>query len=226
MQNNPIITLKNIFKSFYLDDWTEIPVLKGIDLEIFTWEFITLMWESWSWKSTLLNIIWCLYKLTTWQYFLLWDDISTIQDDFSLSYIRNQKIWFIFQQFFLLPNLTVLENVLFPVIYSDIPKSDKMKFALNLLEKLWLKDRLHYKPSALSGGQKQRTAIARSLINNPDIILADEPTWALDSKTWEEVMKLLQSLKSQWKTIIMVTHNKENATYSDRIVYLKDWKIV
>lgn len=226
MPNNTIITLKNIFKSFYLDDGTEIPVLKWIDLDIKSWEFVSLMWESGSWKSTLLNIIGCLYKLTKWQYFLLWDDISVLQDDFSLSYIRNQKIWFIFQQFYLLPNLTVLENVLFPVVYSDIPKSEKLKYALFLLKKLWLKDRLNYKPSALSGWQKQRTAIARSLINNPDIILADEPTWALDSKTWEEVMKLLQSLKSEWKTIIMVTHNKENAKYSDRIVYLKDWKVI
>ncbi len=226
MTKNSIINLKNIHKSFYLEDGTEIPVLKWINLEIFPWEFVSLMWESWSWKSTLLNIIWCLYKLTAGQYFLLWDDISTIKDDFSLSYVRNMKIWFIFQQFYLLPNLTVLENVLFPVIYSNIPKNEKLKNAMNLIEKLWLKDRINYKPSALSGWQKQRTAIARSMINNPDIILADEPTWALDSQTWDEVMKLLQELKKDWKTIIMVTHNAENAKYSDRIIRLKDWKII
>lgn len=220
------IELKQLCKSYYLSDWTEIPILKGINLNIQKWEFIALMWESWSWKSTLLNVIWCLHFLTSWKYILDWDDISNIKDDYILSFIRNQKIWFIFQQFYLLPNLTVLENVLFPTIYSSNQQDQKTQKALKLLTQLWLQDRIYYKPTELSWWQQQRTAIARSLINDPDIILADEPTWALDSKTSIEVMNLLKQFNKDWKTIIMVTHNPEMANYADKIIRLKDWKVL
>lgn len=221
-----IIKLVDLHKSYYLATWEEIPVLNGIDMEVNQNEFIALMWESGSWKSTLLNIIWCLHPLTSWNYFLDWDDISNLKDDYALSYIRNKKMWFIFQQFYLLPRLNCIENVALPWIFAWISVHNRETKSIELLKRLWLGEKLYSKPWELSWGQQQRVAIARALINDPEIILADEPTWNLDSQTTSEIIKLILELVDSWKTIVMVTHTPEVAKFAHRIVYLKDWKIL
>lgn len=225
MKNN-IIEMTDITKSYYLTNWEEIPVLKWINLSIKTWEFVSLMWESGSWKSTLLNIIWFLHHSNNWKYFFETEDVSDFKDDNILSFIRNKKIWFIFQQFHLINKLTALENVLLPWLYLDKTPAEKIKIAKDLLKKVWLWDKMNNRPWELSGWQQQRVSIARALMNNPEIILADEPTWALDSNTSIEIMNLMMSLKNEWKTIIMVTHTELVAKYSDRIIFLKDWKVI
>jgi len=225
MNEKIIVKFENVRKSYYLTDWTEIPVLKWVNLEIKLWEFVCLMWESGSWKSTLLNIIWCLHSLSDWKYFFGDEDISHLKDDEMLSYIRNKKMWFIFQQFHLIPKLTAIENVLLPCMYLKKTRSEKINMAKTLLQKVGLWEKYNSKPWELSGWQQQRVSIARSLINNPDILLADEPTWALDSNTMIEIMNLIKELKREWKTIIMVTHTPLVAKYSDRIIFLKDWKV-
>lgn len=223
--NNPLIRLENVKKSYFLTNKEEIPVLKWIDLSIFQKEFVVLMWESGSGKSTLLNIIWCLHWVSDWKYFFQWEDISHLQDDDMLSYIRNRKMWFIFQQFHLIPKLTALENVMLPSLYLDMSNLEKENKAKMLLEKVWLWNKFINRPWELSGWQQQRVSIARSLMNDPEILLADEPTWALDSETSGEVMKLIMDLKNDWKTIVMVTHTPLVAKYADRIIFLKDWKV-
>ncbi|EKE26665.1 MAG: ABC transporter [uncultured bacterium (gcode 4)] len=221
-----IIEMKNLYKSYYLENNEEVQVLKWIDLEIKKNEMVVIMGESGSGKSTLLNIIWFLHPLTSWEYYLEWDDISEIKDDDTLSFIRNKKIGFIFQQFYLLPRLNSLENVGLPGIYGWYTGLNRLEKSKDLLIKVWLKDKFYNRPGELSGWQQQRIAIARALINDPEIILADEPTWNLDSKTTLEIINLILDLKKQWKTIIIVTHTQEVAKYADRIIYLKDWKIV
>ena len=183
------------------------------------------MGESGSGKSTLLNIIWCLHGVSGWRYFFEWEDISHLQDDDMLSYIRNRKMWFIFQQFHLIPKLTALENVMLPSLYLEMSNSEKEKRAKMLLSKVWLGDKLTSRPWELSGGQQQRVSIARSLMNDPEILLADEPTGALDSETSVEVMKIIMDLKNDGKTIIIVTHTSLVAKYADRIIFLKDGKV-
>ena len=221
-----IIELKDVHKSYYLDNWEEIKVLKWIDLEIKKWEFVALMWESWWGKSTLLNIIACLHPLNSWAYHLQWDDIWTVKDEDILAFIRNKKMWFIFQQFNLLPRLSALHNVALPAIYYWTKESDREKKATELLEKVWLWDKLVNKPGELSGWQQQRVSIARSLVNDPEILLADEPTWALDTATTKEVIELIKSLKEEGKTIVMVTHTPEVAKAADRIIFLRDGRVI
>lgn len=221
----PLIKLENVKKSYFLTNKEEIPVLKWIDLKIFKKEFVILMWESGSGKSTLLNIIGCLHWISSGEYSFQWEDISFLKDDDMLSYIRNRKMWFIFQQFHLIPKLTALENVMLPSLYLDMTNLEKENKAKMLLEKVWLGDKLINRPWELSGWQQQRVSIARSLMNDPEILLADEPTWALDSETSVEVMKIIMDLKNDWKTIVMVTHTPLVARYADRIIFLKDWKV-
>lgn len=220
-----LIKLEDVKKSYFLTNKEEIPVLKWVDLSIYKKEFVVLMWESGSGKSTLLNIIWCLHGVSDWRYLFEWEDISHLQDDDMLSYIRNRKMWFIFQQFHLIPKLTALENVMLPSLYLEMSNLEKEKRARMLLEKVWLGDKIVNRPWELSGWQQQRVSIARSLMNDPEILLADEPTGALDSETSVEVMKIIMDLKREWKTIIMVTHTSLVAKYADRIIFLKDWKV-
>ena len=220
-----IIELENVHKSYFLDNWDEIEVLKWINLKIKKWEFVALMWESGGGKSTLLNIIACLHPLSAGSYHLEWDDIWAVYEENILAFIRNKKMWFIFQQFNLLPRMTALNNVALPALYHWTDEKTRNKNAKELLEKVWLWDKLINKPWELSWGQQQRVSIARSLINSPDILLADEPTWALDSITSREVMDIIKELKKEWKTIIMVTHTPEVAKASDRIIFLNDWKV-
>nr|MDD3720523.1 ABC transporter ATP-binding protein [Candidatus Gracilibacteria bacterium] len=225
MKNN-IIEMTDITKSYYLTNGEEIPVLKGINLSIKTGEFVSLMGESGSGKSTLLNIIGFLHHSNNGKYFFETEDVSDFKDDNILSFIRNKKIGFIFQQFHLINKLTALENVLLPGLYLDKTPAEKIKIAKDLLKKVGLGDKMNNRPGELSGGQQQRVSIARALMNNPEIILADEPTGALDSNTSIEIMNLMMSLKNEGKTIIMVTHTELVAKYSDRIIFLKDGKVI
>ncbi len=226
MKKQTIIKLVDMKKYFYLSNWDEIRVLNWINLEIKSWEFVALMWESWSWKSTVLNAIACLFPITKWKYILDGEDISDLKDDEILSYIRNKKMWFIFQQFHLIPEYTSLENIALAWVFWGVSKWERIKLATKLLEKVWLKSKINSKPPELSGWEKQRVAIARALINDPEILIADEPTWSLDSKNSIEIMDILKDLHKKWRTIIMVTHSKETAEYADRIIYLKDGLIV
>lgn len=226
MENKIAIKMENATKSYFLANREEIPVLKGVDLEIGRSEFVAIMGESGGGKTTLLNIIGCLHPLSGGDYFLEGENIGNVRDDFTLAFIRNKKMGFVFQQFNLLSRLSALKNVALPALYAGIPSDERMEKAAKLLESVGMGDRLNHKPTELSGGQQQRVAICRALINEPDIILADEPTGALDSKTGIEIMELFTSFKKQDKTIIMVTHTPEVARYADRIIFMKDGKVL
>ncbi len=224
MENStPIIHLKHIFKSYFLGK-EEIPVLNDIHLTVHKNEYVALMGPSGSGKSTLMNILGCLDKSTSGKYFLNDIDVSTMNDQ-ELAHIRNKFIGFVFQTFHLLPRNTALENVEMPLIYAGISKKERVKKAQIALESVGLKDRMQHKPNELSGGQKQRVAIARALVNNPSLVLADEPTGNLDSKTSVEIMNLLEQIHSQGNTIVLVTHEEDISKFAHRIVKLKDGQI-
>ncbi len=200
-------------------------VLKGIDLIVKKGEFVSIMGVSGSGKTTLMNILGCLDVPTSGKYYLEGMDISDLDDD-RLSEIRNKYIGFVFQQFYLINYLTVLENVLVPTIYSKKNIKDPKTKAKKLLKKVGLEEKLSFKPNQLSGGQQQRVAIARALINDPDLILADEPTGALDSKTASEIMEIFKNLNREGKTIIVVTHDPKVADIANRIIRIEDGKII
>ena len=198
-----------------------IPVLKGINLDIFKNEYVALIGPSGSGKSTLMNILGCLDSPTAGHYFLNGKDVSKLTDN-ELAEVRNKNIGFVFQQFNLLPRLTAAENVALPLVYAGINKKVRIQRAKDVLEKVGLGDRSHHRPNELSGGQMQRVAIARALINNPAIILADEPTGNLDSKTSREVMEIFAKIQDAGNTVILVTHEEEIAAYAKRVVRLRD----
>lgn len=220
------IKLENVFKSYYLANGDEIPVLRGVDLGIKKGEFVAIMGESGCGKTTLLNILGCLHPLSSGQYFLSGEDIGQVRDDYTLAYIRNKKMGFIFQQFNLFARLSAIKNVALPSLYAGVSHAEREARAKELLESLGMGERINHKPNELSGGQQQRIAVCRALINNPDIILADEPTGALDSKSGMELMKIFLNLKKEGKTLIMVTHTTEVAKYADRIIFMRDGKVV
>ncbi len=224
--NNLAIKLTNVHKSYFLGNGEEIPVLKGIDLEIKKGEFVAIMGESGGGKTTLLNVIGCLHPLSEGKYFLDGEDIGGVKDDYTLAFIRNKKMGFIFQQFNLFSRFSALKNVALPALYAGATADDREKKARLLLKSLGLGERVYHKPTELSGGQQQRVAICRALINDPEIILADEPTGALDSKSGVEVMKIFTEFKNQGRTVVMVTHTTEVAKYADRIIYLRDGQVV
>ncbi len=215
-----IIHLEDILKSYFMGHHG-IPVLKGINLDIFKNEYVALMGPSGSGKSTLMNILGCLDSPTAGHYFLNGKDVSKLTDN-ELAEVRNKNIGFVFQQFNLLPRLTAAENVALPLVYAGINKKVRIQRAKDVLEKVGLGDRSHHRPNELSGGQMQRVAIARALINNPAIILADEPTGNLDSKTSREVMEIFAKIQDAGNTVILVTHEEEIAAYAKRVVRLRD----
>ncbi|HMH22909.1 MAG TPA: ABC transporter ATP-binding protein [Puia sp.] len=220
MSTPPIIHLEEIGKSYYMGK-EPLPVLKGVTLDIFKNEYVALMGPSGSGKSTLMNILGCLDSPTTGKYILNGQDVSTMPDD-DLADVRNIEIGFVFQQFNLLPRLTAAENVALPLVYAGVPRKQRMERAMAVLEKVNLGDRSHHKPNEMSGGQAQRVAIARALINNPSLILADEPTGNLDTKTSIEIMDIFSKIQSGGNTVILVTHEEDIARYAHRIVRLRD----
>jgi len=220
MTNTPIISLQEIRKSYFMGKQA-LPVLKGVSLDISKNEYVALMGPSGSGKSTLMNILGCLDSPTAGHYILNGQDVSKMSDD-SLADVRNIEIGFVFQQFNLLPRLTAAENVALPLVYAGIPKKQRIERAMDVLKKVNLDDRSHHKPNELSGGQAQRVAIARALINNPSLILADEPTGNLDTKTSIEIMDIFSAIQASGNTVVLVTHEEDIANYAHRIVRLRD----
>jgi putative ABC transport system ATP-binding protein len=218
-----LIEIKNLYKDYEMGEM-KVPVLFDIDLKINQNEYVAIMGPSGSGKSTLMNILGCLDTPTTGQYLFRQTDVSTLNDD-ALSAMRNKEIGFIFQNFNLLPKMNALKNVEMPLIYSGVKSEERRKRALGALEKVGLSDRIHHKPSELSGGQRQRVAIARALVSNPGILLADEPTGALDTKTGDEIMELFKDLHRDGNTIILITHEQEIANHAHRTIHIRDGKI-
>lgn len=219
-----IIQIKGINK-YYINGENKLHALKDINLGIKKGEFVAIMGSSGSGKSTMMNILGCLDKEFDGEYILDEISVGEVKED-NLCKIRNSKIGFVFQSFNLLPKLTTQENVELPLVYAGVHKDEREKRALEVLKKVGLEKRVKHKPNELSGGQRQRVAIARALINNPAIILADEPTGNLDSVSEDEIMKLFQELNEQGKTIVVVSHEPEIAKYCKRIVTFKDGKII
>ncbi|HOZ75666.1 MAG TPA: ABC transporter ATP-binding protein [Flavobacterium sp.] len=217
---SPLIKITNIKRDFILGNEI-VYVLKGIDLEINKGEYVALMGPSGSGKSTLMNLLGCLDTPTSGTYILNGKDVSQMHDD-ELAEIRNKEIGFVFQTFNLLPRTTALANVALPMIYAGYSKSERNARAAQVLQQVNLADRMDHQPNQLSGGQRQRVAIARALVNKPSIILADEPTGNLDSKTSVEIMKLFGDIHQSGNTVILVTHEEEIAAYAHRVIRLRD----
>ena len=222
--NQAVIDIQGITKT-YVNGKLSVPVLHGIDLQVNKGEFVSIMGPSGSGKSTFMNILGCLDRPTTGSYRLNGDEVATLSDD-ELAFVRNKQIGFVFQSFNLLTKLTALENVALPMIYAGMDKKSRNERAAALLSSVGLGERMDHLPSELSGGQRQRVAIARALANNPAIIMADEPTGNLDSKSTIDVMNIFRGLYDEGRTIILVTHEPEIATYASRNVLLRDGLIV
>lgn len=221
--NPEVISISGITK-FYEMGLEVIKALNGVDLSVTQNEYVALMGPSGSGKSTLMNILGCLDSPSSGNYVLNGHDVSHLKDD-DLAEIRNKEIGFVFQTFNLLPRLSALENVELPLIYFGMSKSDRRRRATEVLEQVGLADRMSHKPNELSGGQRQRVAIARALVNKPSIILADEPTGNLDTKTSEEIMAMLDSIHANGNTVILVTHEEDIAGFAHRIIRMRDGKI-
>ena len=219
-----LINVENLKKDF-INDEVITPVLKGITFKIEKGSFVSIMGPSGSGKSTLMHILSFLDKPTEGNYSFEERNVKDLDDD-QLAEMRSKKVGFIFQSFNLLSSLSVLENVILPLTYIDMPQEERVGKAKSLLEQVGLSHRMDYSPSKLSGGEKQRVAIARALVNNPDVIFADEPTGNLDSKSGAQVMKVLQELNRKGNTIILVTHEKSTAEHAERIIKIKDGNIV
>ncbi|MBT4805429.1 ABC transporter ATP-binding protein [Candidatus Woesearchaeota archaeon] len=225
MKKETIIELKKVWKTYYMGQ-VSLDVLKGIDLKINKGEFVVIVGPSGSGKSTMMNQVGVLDVPTSGSIYLNGIDISTLSES-DLAQLRGKTIGFVFQQFNLIPTLTALENVTLPTIFQNVSEKERLEMAEKLLRMVDLGERMHHKPNELSGGQQQRVAIARSLVNDPEIILADEPTGNLDSKSGQQVMDFLAKLHTQkHKTIILVTHDLELVRYAQKVVYLKDGEVV
>lgn len=218
-----VISLDKIVKNYYIGSIT-VEALRSVDIDIKRNEYVAIMGPSGSGKSTLMNLVGALDTPTSGEYILNGTDVSKMDDD-KLAEIRNTEIGFIFQTFNLLPRYTALENVMLPLIYAGIPKAERIKMATETLREVGLADRMDHKPNELSGGQRQRVAVARALVNKPSIILADEPTGNLDSKTSVDIMKLFGDIHNKGNTIILVTHEESIARYAHRIIRLLDGEI-
>ncbi|HYF50335.1 MAG TPA: ABC transporter ATP-binding protein [Planctomycetota bacterium] len=218
-----VLDVRELVKSYGMATGA-VTALKGISLKVMRGEFVSIMGQSGSGKSTLLHVLGCLHRATSGSYKLDGVEVSTLNDE-ELSHLRNQKIGFVFQKFNLLPQENIVENVALPLVYARVPRELRIEAAKRVLDLVGLGNRLDHKPSELSGGQSQRVAIARALVTEPALILADEPTGNLDSRTGEEIMGLFQALHATGRTIVQVTHDREKAEYSQRIILLKDGEI-
>ena len=222
--SNTIIRLEDIFK-IYGSGETQVKALNNVNLAIEEGEYCSIMGPSGSGKSTAMNIIGCLDRPTSGNYYL--DNVDVAQmDDTQLAHIRNKKLGFVFQQFHLLQQLTALENVMLPMLYASVPTAERKDRAIEALKRVGLEPRLNNRPNQLSGGQQQRVAIARAIVNRPVVLLADEPTGALDSKTTQEVLNIFTELNSSGITVVMVTHEPEVASQTQRIVWFRDGEVV
>jgi len=217
---DPILSVKELKKTYIMGS-TKVHALQSVTLDIFDNEYVALMGPSGSGKSTLMNLLGCLDTPTSGQYFLNGTDVSTMTDA-ELAEVRNKEIGFVFQTFNLLPRLSALENVALPMVYGGVSRTARLDRAREVLTSVGLGDRVDHKPNELSGGQRQRVAIARALVNSPSIILADEPTGKLDSKTSVEIMEIFDELHRRGNTIILVTHEPDIAEYAHRVVRLRD----
>ncbi len=215
-----MIKLKWITKDYKMGE-NIVHILRWIDLEILNWDFVSIMGPSGSWKSTLMNIIWMLDTATSWSYTFNDIQVDSKSED-ELSKIRWKNIGFIFQSYNLIPRMSVIKQVMLPLAYGWYGKAEREKMALGALKKVWLEDKKNNKPNELSGWQQQRVSIARALAMNPHMILADEPTWALDTKTWAEIMNLLVELNKEWKTIVLITHEHDIDAYAKKHILIKD----
>lgn len=223
--NKPVISMKNIIKRYYIGQPNELQILNGISIDIYKGQFVSVVGASGSGKSTLMNMIGALDRPTEGKYYLNGTDIGALKDK-ELSRIRNEEIGFVFQNFNLISRTSALKNVEVPMMYAGIPRRERSKKAMELLKVVGMDDRSTHQPNELSGGQKQRVAIARALANNPSIILADEPTGALDTKTGRMVMDIFHDLHKQGKTIILITHSPELASETERIITISDGSVI
>lgn len=220
----PIIRTEDLRK-VYISGRYEVEAVRNVNFSVYPGEFVAIMGQSGSGKSTMMNILGCLDSITSGRYFLDGEDVSTLTSK-ELAAIRNKKIGFVFQSFNLLPKLTALQNVELPMMYAGLKPKDRRRAAMSALDKVGLTERVGHKPGELSGGQNQRVAIARSLVNNPAIILADEPTGNLDSRSGEEIMEIFKKLNEEGATIVMVTHEPDIAGHTKRIAVFKDGIII
>ena len=219
-----IIVLKDITKTYHMGD-TSVHALNHVSLQIDTGEFVAIIGSSGSGKSTLMNIVGCLDRPTSGSYQLEGKEVATL-DESDLAAVRNAKLGFVFQNFNLLPRMSALQNVALPLVYANAPKKERLERAAHHLEKVGLADRMHHRPNELSGGQRQRVAIARALVNDPPILIADEPTGNLDTKSSLEIMDIFTALHQQGRTLIMVTHEPDIAAYALRTVQMRDGQVV
>ena len=218
-----ILQLNNVDKSYFIDKMP-VPVLKKVNFQVLNGEYVAIMGPSGSGKSTMMNIVGCLDKQTAGEFIFDGVDIAKCHDR-QLSIIRNEKIGFVFQNFNLLPRQTALENVELPLLYAGVGKRERRRRAKEALARVGLEDRMDHKPTQLSGGQKQRVAIARAIVNHPRLLLADEPTGALDTKSGEQVMQLFKELNEEGVTVVMITHAPEIAECAKRVVYIRDGEL-
>ncbi len=219
-----VIVLENVVKTYSMGD-ASFNALDGVDLSIEKGSFVSIMGPSGSGKSTMMNILGCLDRPTSGAYWLDGQQVADLSDD-ELATVRNKKIGFVFQNFNLLPRMSALQNVALPLTYAGVPLAERLRRAKAALEAVGLGDRINHKPNEMSGGQRQRVAIARAVINEPAILLADEPTGNLDTKSGEEVMKIFAAIHEQGRTVILVTHEPEIAAYTQRVIYMRDGRIV
>lgn len=219
--DHAIIEIQDLVKVYTLPGGLEVPALRGVTFTVRRGEFVSIMGQSGSGKSTLLHVVGCLHQPTEGMYRLDGVDVKGLDDE-ELSRLRNEKIGFVFQKFNLLTQEDIVDNVALPLVYARVGRDERLKLARNALRLVGLGDRLQHKPSELSGGQSQRVAIARALVTEPALLLADEPTGNLDSRTGDEIMGVFQALHRMGRTIVQVTHDREKAEYSQRIVHLKD----